>query len=201
MFKRKSALISFLLGAAAMLLLFLLWRSFTDKKPDEQNDYFIITNQIRKMNKMVVMEQDLSTLYSSKVSYKIFGSAVSENTVMAFTQTKAQASYDLNKMKIDVDSVNRRLIIRELPNPEISIIPSVEIRSIDDSFLNRVDDTQIKKVTEAAKKDAVSRVDQNKLRTEGKKQLMENLDNIFVLAKALRYTIEDQTGQIDASKL
>ena len=147
------------------------------------------------------MEQDLSTLYSSKVSYKFLGNAVSENTVMAFTKTKAQASYDLNKMKIDVDSVNRKLIIRELPSPEISIIPSVEIRSIDDSFLNRVDDTQIKKVTEAAKKDAVSRVDQNKLRTEGKTQLMENLDNIFVLAKALKYTIEDETGQIDQSKL
>ncbi len=198
---KRKVIVSFLLGAAAMLLLFLLFKGFSKKNEETQNDYFIITNQIRKMNKMVVMEQDLSTLYSSKVSYKFLGNAVSENTVMAFTKTKAQASYDLNKMKIDVDSVNRKLIIRELPSPEISIIPSVEIRSIDDSFLNRVDDTQIKKVTEAAKKDAVSRVDQNKLRTEGKTQLMENLDNIFVLAKALKYTIEDETGQIDQSKL
>ena len=40
-----------------------------------------------------------------------------------------------------------------------------------------------------------------RLRSEGRKQLLENLDHIFVLAKALNYKIEDQTGQIDPSKL
>jgi hypothetical protein len=39
-------------------------------------------------------------------------------------------------------------------------------------------------------------IDQNQLRSEGRKQLMENLNNIFVLAKALNYTIEDKTGKL-----
>jgi hypothetical protein len=39
------------------------------------------------------------------------------------------------------------------------------------------------------------------LRNEGKIQLKENLNQIFILAKALKYEIVDETGQMDASKL
>ena len=99
-------------------------------------------------------------------------------------------------MKIEVDSINKKLIINELPDANIRITPSVEIQSMDDSFFNRISGKDIKNVTQKAKETAIKSIDQNKLRNEGRKQLMENLNNIFVLAKALNYTIEDQTGKL-----
>jgi len=72
----------------------------------------------------------------------------------------------------------------------------VEIQSVDDSFINRISEKDIKNVQNKAKQTAIKSVDQNKLRSEGHQQLMENLNNIFVLAKALNYKIEDQTGKI-----
>ena len=185
-----------------MLLLFLMFRRCTtvsEQKTD--NDYYVLTNQITKMNKMVVMEQDFSTLQKTKVTHEILGNQVSENEIVTFTKTNAQVSYDLNKMKIDVDSVNRRLLIRELPEPQVKITSSPEIQSVNDSFFNRIDEAQIKKVTESAKSDALSKVDQKKLRGEGRKQLMQNLNNIFVLAKALNYEIIDETHTLDLSDL
>ena len=192
----------FILGAAAMLFVFLLWNAVTKKTEDKvQNDFYIITNQIRKMNKMVVMEQDFSTMQKTKVAFEVFGRKMSENEIMAFTKTNAQVSYNLNKLVMEVDSVNRKLIIKEIPPADIRITPVVEIQSMDDSFFNRIDDVQIKKVTKAAKDDAYKRVDQNRLRSEGRKQLMDNLNSIFVLAKALDYTIEDETRTLDLSDL
>jgi hypothetical protein len=38
-------------------------------------------------------------------------------------------------MKIEVDSTNKKLIIKELPNAEIKIFSDAEISSLDDSFL------------------------------------------------------------------
>jgi hypothetical protein len=38
-------------------------------------------------------------------------------------------------MKIEVDSINKKLVITELPDADIRITPSVEIQSLDDSFL------------------------------------------------------------------
>ena len=44
-------------------------------------------------------------------------------------------------------------------------------------------------------------VDQTKLRNEGRKQLLQNLNDIFVLAKALKYEVVDDTNTFDLSKL
>ncbi len=196
--------IPFILGAAAMLLLFFIWNAITKKADDKiQNDFYIITNQIKKMNKMVVMEQDFSSMQKTKVTSQLLGGMLPnmEKELITFTKTNAQVSYDLNKMKLDVDSVNKKLIIKELPNADIRITPSVEIQSMDDSFFDRFNENDFKKITQNAKDNAYKTVNQDRLRNEGRKQLLENLNNIFVLAKALNYKIEDQTGQIDTSKL
>lgn len=200
--KNRNTIAGLFIGIVLMLLLF--WAVKKCSSPDEpsvRNDYYILKNQITRMNKMVVVEQDFSTLQKTKLAYEIFGKQVSENEILTLTQTNAQVTYDLNKMVLEVDSVNRKLIIQELPSPEIRITPSVEIQSMDDSFLNRIKEDQIKKVTASAKADAQKRVNRAQLQQQGREQLMQNLNTIFVLAKALDYTIEDNTKMIDVSKL
>lgn len=202
--KANQKILPFVLGAAAMLLLFFIWNSLTKKAEDKvQNDYYIITNQIRKMNKLVVMEQDFSSMQKTTLTSELLGGILPkiEKQIITFTKTNAQVSYDLNKMKLEVDSVNKKLIIKELPNADFRITPSVEIQSLDDSFFNRFEQKDFQKITQSAKDNAIKSVNQNRLRAEGRKQLLENLENIFVLAKALNYTIEDETGTFDKSKL
>lgn len=193
----SKVLISFLAGAALVTVLFFSLKScFNLSEKTEKSDYYILTNQISKMNKMVVLEQNTSSIQKTKMGYEFLGKEVSSNSIITYTKTNAQVSYDLNKMKMEVDSINKKLVITELPDADIRITPSVEIQSMDDSFFNRISEKDIKNVTQKAKDTAVKSIDQNKLRTEGRQQLMENLNNIFVLAKALNYTIEDQTGKL-----
>jgi hypothetical protein len=202
--KNNSKIFPFLVGALFMLLLFFIWNSITKKSEDQvQNDFYIITNQIKKMNKMVVIEQDFSSMQKTKVTSELLGGMLPniEKEIITFTKTNAQVSYDLNKMKLEVDSVNKKLIIKELPNADIKITPSVEIQSLDDSFFNRFEQKDFQKITKSAKDNAYQVVNQNNLRNEGRKQLLENLDHIFILAKALNYTIEDHTSTFDKSKL
>lgn len=201
--KKNINIISFALGiAAALLVYFVLEKAFNKTEEKTQNDFYIITNQIKKMNKMVVMEQDFSSMQKTKMTSELLGGMLppSEKEIITFTKTNAQVSYDLNKMKVDVDSVNRKLIIRELPNADIKITPSVEIQSMDDSFFNRFDENDMRKITQSAKDNAYKTVNQERLRSEGRKQLQENLNQIFVLAKALNYQIVDETGQMDTTK-
>lgn len=189
--------IPFVAGILLMLILFFSFRScLSISEKTEKSDYYILTNQISKMNKMVVLEQDFSAMQKTKFGYEFLGKEMTSNSIITYTKTNAQVSYDLNKMKMQVDSVNKKLIITDLPNPDIRITPSVEIQSLDDSFINRISEKDIKNVQQKAKQTAINSVDQNKLKSEGREQLLENLNNIFVLAKALNYTIEDKTGKI-----
>jgi len=201
----KKTILGFVAGILVMLVIYFVWRGLTVKEDEQvQNDYYIITNQIRKMNKLVVMEQDFSSMQKTTVTSQLLGSSLLPSTtkqIITFTKTNAQVSYDLNKMKIEVDSANRKLILREIPEAQIRIIPSVEIQSLDDAFYNRFKQKDFQKITKAAKDNAYKTVNQQRLRSEGRKQLLENLDHIFVLAKALNYEIEDKTGLVDPSKL
>lgn len=133
--RNSKVLISFLAGAALVTVLFFSLKScFNLSEKTEKSDYYILTNQISKMNKMVVLEQNTSSIQKTKMGYEFLGKEVSSNSIITYTKTNAQVSYDLNKMKMEVDSINKKLVITELPDADIRIMPSVEIQSMDDSF-------------------------------------------------------------------
>lgn len=195
-------IIGFSLGVIITLLTIYFFKNFG--KDEANTDYYILTNQISKMNKMVVLEQDFSSMQKTKITSKLLGLDVlpsSQKELVIFTKAKAQVSYDLHKMKLEVDSANKKLIIKELPNADIKIFTDAEISSLDDSFFDRFTQEDFKRITTNAKKNAEKTVDQTKLRNEGRKQLLQNLNDIFVLAKALKYEVIDDTNTFDLSKL
>ena len=196
-------IIGFTLGVILTLLLVYFFRNIGKNDDQVSTDYYVLTNQISKMNKMVVIEQDFSNLQKTKITNLLFGIKglpSSEKEIVIFTKAKAQVTYDLKKMKIEVDSVDKKMIIKEIPNADIKIFTDAEITSLDDSFFDRFSEEDFKRITNNARKNAEKTVDQNKLRTEGRKQLMSNLNEIFVLAKALNYEIVDETQSFDLSK-
>ena len=201
---KYTGLLSFIFGIILTVFVFLTWRSC--HKKDEASvinqDYYLITNQIQKMNKMVVLEQDFSSFQTHKsAAAKVAGFEILPREMVLYTTAKAQVSYDLKRMKIDVDTVNKKVIINELPQPEIKIYPDVKIHFMDDYAINRFSQNDINGIMESAKKNMAKSVNQDKLKQESKKQLKENLNDIFVLAKALHYSVEDKTNTFPSAEL
>lgn len=201
---KYTALLSFVFGIILTVFAILSWRSCHQK--DEaaliNQDYYLITNQIRKMNKMVVLEQDFSSFQTHKSSAaNIAGFDILPREMVLYTTAKAQVSYDLKQMKIEVDTVHKKLIIEQLPEPEIKIYPEVRIHFMDDYAINRFSKNDINKIMESAKKNMIKSVNQNSLKDQSKKQLKDNLNDIFVLAKALHYSIEDKTNTFPPNDL
>ncbi|MDE5489719.1 DUF4230 domain-containing protein [Elizabethkingia meningoseptica] len=196
--RRIPTYIAVLVGVLCTLLVVFVWRGCTEKKADVINqDYYLITNQIEKMNKMVVLEQNFSSFQTHKSSaFQFGGYDILPKEMVLYTTAKAQVSYDLKQMKIDVDTVNKKLVITELPRAEIKIYPDVKIHFMDDYAINRFDQKSINGILESAKQNMAKSIDQKKLEQQGHEQLVHNLNDIFVLAKALHYTVEDKTGEL-----
>ena len=148
-------IIGFSLGVIITLLTIYFFKNFG--KDEANTDYYILTNQISKMNKMVVLEQDFSSMQKTKITSKLLGLDVlpsSQKELVIFTKAKAQVSYDLHQMKLEVDSANKKLIIKKLPNADIKIFTDAEISSLDDSFFDRFTQEDFKRITTNAKKNA-----------------------------------------------
>ncbi|MYY28408.1 DUF4230 domain-containing protein [Elizabethkingia anophelis] len=196
--RRTPTYIGILIGILSTLLVVSVWRGCKEKKAEAINqDYYLITNQISIMNKMVVLEQNFSSFQTHKsAAFKFGGYDILPKEMVLYTTAKAQVTYDLKQMKIDVDTINKKLVITELPRAEIKIYPDVKIHFMDDYAMNRFDQKSINGIMESAKQNMVKSVDQKKLEQEGHQQLVHNLNDIFVLAKALNYKIEDKTGEL-----
>lgn len=146
---------------------------------------------------MVVLEQNFSSFQTHKsAAFKFGGYDILPKEMVLYTTAKAQVTYDLKQMKIDVDTINKKLVITELPRAEIKIYPDVKIHFMDDYAMNRFDQKSINGIMESAKQNMVKSVDKKKLEQEGHEQLVKNINDIFVLAKALNYKIEDKTGEL-----
>lgn len=200
---KVSPILTFLAGLFLAGILFFSVRGCGKDEGEQINtDYYVLSNQIQHMNKMVVLEQDFSSFQTHKASaFKFGGYEVLPKEMVLYTTAKAQVTYDLKKMDMKVDSVNRKLIITSLPNAEIKVFPDVKIHFMDDYAINRYSQKELQTIMASAKKNMEKSVDKSKLRDQGKKQLLENLNEIFVLAKALNYEVEDQTGLLQNLKL
>ena len=189
----------FLFGAFFSFLLAYFYINFNKEESQVINkDYYILNNQIDKLNKMIVLEQNFSSFQTHKSSAFRLGSIdVFPKEMVLYSTAKAQVSYDLKKMKIEVDSIQKKLIIKELPSPEVKIFPEVKIHFMDDYAVNRFSKTDLNNILESAKRNMRKNINQEKLKSDAKKQLLSNLDEIFVLARFLDYKIEDETQQLN----
>ena len=185
----------FLFGALFAYLLVFFFQKNTEKEAEAINkDYYILSNQIEKMNKMIVLEQNFSSFQTHKsYAFELGGIEFLSKEMVLYTTAKAQVTYDLKKLKMEVDSTDKKLIIKEIPEAEIKIYPDVKIHFMDDYAVNRFSKADLNNIMESAKKNMTNSINQTKLKEEGRQQLISNLQDIFVLAKSLNYTIEDET--------
>ena len=147
---------------------------------------------------MIVLEQNFSSFQTHKSSaFRLGNIDVFPKEMVLYSTAKAQVSYDLKKMKIEVDSIQKKLIVKELPSPEVKIFPEVKIHFMDDYAVNRFSKTDLNNILESAKRNMRKNINQEKLKSDAKKQLLSNLDEIFVLARFLDYKIEDETQQLN----
>ncbi len=189
----------FLFGAFFSFLLAYFYINFNKEESQVINkDYYILNNQIDKLNKMIVLEQNFSSFQTHKSSaFRLGNIDVFPKEMVLYSTAKAQVSYDLKKMKIEVDSIQKKLIVKELPSPEVKIFPEVKIHFMDDYAVNRFSKTDLNNILESAKRNMRKNINQEKLKFDAKKQLLSNLDEIFVLARFLDYKIEDETQQLN----
>lgn len=189
----------FLFGAFFSFLLAYFYINFNKEESQAINkDYYILNNQINKVNKMIVLEQNFSSFQTHKSSvFRLGDIEVFPKEMVLYSTAKAQVSYDLKKMKIEVDSIQKKLIIKELPSPEVKIFPEVKIHFMDDYAVNRFSKTDLNNILESAKRNMRKNINQEKLKSDAKKQLLSNLDELFVLARFLNYKIQDETQQLN----
>ncbi|WP_291069564.1 MULTISPECIES: DUF4230 domain-containing protein [unclassified Empedobacter] len=184
--------VAFIFG---VMITYFIMDKFKSESYSEQSH--VIAYQIERMNKMIVAEQTYSDLYNHTSKKSLPGLThifSADKKVTLLVKAKAQATYDLKKMDIELDSVNKKIIIKSIPPVEIQVYPDVSFYDMDQSVFNKFTKDDLNGIKKRAVEHVEKTVDQTKLKQEAHQQLIQNLGDLYFLAKTYGWKIEDKTS-------
>lgn len=170
------------------------WMYRSEKKTQINEDIQIVTQSIKNVQKLVVSEGYFNEMYNYKDAKKYFYDTFEfEKSAIVSVNAKVQVQFDLAKMVVEIDSVEKRIVIKKIPKEEIEIYPEVKyfdlqqstFNTFDKETLNRIQEKSIAKIKETAK---VSRLQKN-----AKEQLLRELSKIYQLSAILGWEVVDET--------
>ena len=187
---------------AILLMVFLigvlgtLW--FVKNNHTTITDNQLIYNGIEQISKLQVTEGYFTEVHSYKDSKSYWNNLVSfDKKALVVVNSKAIISYDISKINIQADSINKTIIVDKLPAPEITIIPDINYYDIQQSSFNNFTASDFNKI----KDDVMIELKQNPIVDDLKKQahnrLFEELSKLMLLSKQYQWKVIDNTNSLE----
>ena len=174
-------------------ILLTLWYQERHKNEDIRQQSNVILQNVKHLNKMVVAETYYNEVYTYKNSDKyLFDMLQFDKNVILLVNAKAQISYDLSQLQIRLDSVHKIIHITNIPKEQVEIFPRIQYYDLQQSSLNQFDKEDLNKINADAIAKITSHINLSQLRLKAKKQLLENLQNLYVLSKIYGWKVEDE---------
>ena len=125
------------LGAISM---YWVYTYFGKKKKKEITEHqsTVLLDKIRSVCKLVSVEGDFAEIYRYENIKAHFMSLVSsKKKALLVINAKAHIGYDLKKVEIRADTINKRIILTNFPEPEVlSIEPDIQFYDIQSGMFN-----------------------------------------------------------------
>ncbi len=195
----KKVGISFFIFLLGMLATYFLLQS--RKGAAEATQSKLISYEIKKLNKMIVLEEvytyqqafEGSVLPKSWIEEYAILKNLDHKRVVLLAKGTSQVSYDMKKMNIEVDEPNQKLLIKSLPEPIYQLFTEVNYQNLETGAINKIGAEELNEYKAYVENKIKEQVDRKDLEKKAHQQLIENLSDIFVLAKALNWEIIDET--------
>ncbi|MXV37506.1 DUF4230 domain-containing protein [Flavobacteriaceae bacterium Ap0902] len=153
-----------------------------------------IAYAIQRLNKMVVAEQTYANFYSHKSQNTYLGDLLSfDKNVLLKVEVKAQASYNLNELVVDIDSANQVIHIKRIPEVKVETYPDIEFFDMKQSTLNQFTNEDLNGIKKRAIEEVIKTINLSNLKVEAREQLIYNLEEIYLLAKIYGWEVQDDT--------
>lgn len=177
---------------------FLLGKLFYDKKEEkhQQEEVKVMLNGINNLSKLVVSEGNFSEIYSFSDTKKYFYNYIEfQKKAVLSVNAKVEVGYDLSKLGIQIDSVEKKIIINKVPKEEVVIAPDIKYYDLKESQFNSFSSEELNKLNEKAIEKIKETVNVTALKKEAKTRLFEELSKIYQLSKIYNWKVVDNTNE------
>lgn len=187
----------------AALVLFFGYKYFSSKGDTSVVEYdtALIQQQIKNVGKLVVTEGHFAEVITYKDSKKYLGDIISfEKKAIVVINADVTVSFDLSKMKYDIDSINKVITVVEIPKEEIKIAPDFKYYNTESSTFNEFTGEDYNKINKIARANLSKKIQASTLKTNAKNRLLSELNSLFIVTKNLGWTMKYKDEIITSDK-
>lgn len=185
------------------LVLFFGYNYFSSKGDTSVVEYdtALIQQQIKNVGKLVVTEGHFAEVITYKDSKKYLGDFISfEKKAIVVINADVTVSFDLSKMKYDIDSINKVITVVEIPKEEIKIAPDFKYYNTESSTFNEFTGQDYNKINKIARANLAKKIQASTLKTNAKNRLLSELSSLFIVTKNLGWTMKYKDEIITSDK-
>ena len=184
------------------VVVFFAYQFFTRSSNSSTLEYnsALIEKQLKNVSKLVVTEGHYSQVMTYKDQKNYFMDLVSfEKKALMVVNAEVTISYDLSKIKYDINETAKTITIKNIPEAELKISPDVHFYSIDESYFNPFGTADYNKITKKVKAEIAKKMEKSKLKTNAENRLISELSKILILTNTMGWTLK-YNGEIIASQ-
>lgn len=195
---RKSILVLALVAVLAFALgIWLTWQWTKPSKEETASQATVLLERVRKVMKLVTVEGDFIEHYNETnirnfTLYLPFPStfSFSKQALVDVTGT-VLVGYNMEQVETELDIENQRIILRNLPKPEIlSIDHNIDYYNIEESFFNSFTPKDYTQLNKNAKETLRKKALESSLLVEAAEQGNQLLEVMRFMVQSAGWTLE-----------
>jgi hypothetical protein len=192
---RSGKILYLVLFAIILFLAYQLWTKIEGTSSVEY-DTALIQEQIKNVGKLVVTEGHFSEVMTYKDQKKYLSDLISfDKKALVVINADVTVSFDLSKVKYDIDAKNKIVTITNIPEEELKISPDIKYYNVDQSTFNEFTGDDYNKINKIAKANLAKKIEKSTLKSNAKNRLVSELSKILIVTNSMGWKLQ-YNGQV-----
>lgn len=184
-------ILGIILGAILMYWVYSLFRKKKNKEITEQQST-VLLDKIRSVCKLVSVEGDFAEIYHYENTKDSFMSLFrSKKKALIVVKAQAHIGYDLAKLDLSADTQNKRIILRNFPEPEVlSIEPDLQFYDIKNGLFNSFSPNDLTNLNQEAKEHIKQKIPESGLMETARKEALQAVLVVEKIVETIGWTLD-----------
>jgi hypothetical protein len=184
-------ILGIILGAILMYWVYSLFRKKKNKEITEQQST-VLLDKIRSVCKLVSVEGDFAEIYHYENTKDSFMSLFrSKKKALIVVKAQAHIGYDLAKLDLSADIQNKRIILRNFPEPEVlSIEPDLQFYDIKNGLFNSFSPNDLTNLNQEAKEHIKQKIPESGLMETARKEALQAVLVVEKIVETIGWTLD-----------
>jgi len=183
-------LIGLLLGVLCAVFFFLFFKG-RQSKQKIQIQSLVLLERIKSVCKCISVEGNFTEIYNYQdVQQKFLNLVSSQKKALVIVSATAHVGFDLTKIKIESDSSQKKIILRDFPKSElISIETQLEYYDKKEGYFNKFKAEDLTQLQKSAKQHIVDKIPKSGLLEKAQQEALETIGLMEQIVQTIGWTL------------